>query len=241
MGLSTVTESTLGGYEPVEVLSGPVPGSGADAVILRRRSPRPSRRAVLYLHCMEDPFVPEDLVAWYTERAFHVYVAEVPPPARLGRRAARRRQTARRQTARREPPAFAGLDAACRQLRDGEGIDAIIVGADGGGGLAAALWCDARGADGPAGALILTTPELSPLRRNLDIGCPVLVIGPPPGDEPGGRRAPITLGRHVTWLNVGDGLTSAGPRSSAARSRYFREMGRWLGAYMYGQLRDQLI
>ena len=49
-------------------------------VMLRRRSALPTRRCVLYLQCQRDPFVPEDLVTWYTERGFHFYVADLRPP-----------------------------------------------------------------------------------------------------------------------------------------------------------------
>ena len=69
MGLITERNGADDGYE--EVSSG---------VILRRRSALPSRRAVLYVHGQRDTFVPEDLVAWYTERGFHFYVADLRPP-----------------------------------------------------------------------------------------------------------------------------------------------------------------
>jgi hypothetical protein len=52
----------------------------------------------------------------------------------------------------------------------------------------------------------------------------------------------------VTWLQI-DAIagSEAGIRAGAdalptpQRRRLFDEMGRWLGAYMYGQVRDQLL
>jgi hypothetical protein len=50
----------------------------------------------------------------------------------------------------------------------------------------------------------------------------------------------VRLGQHVTWLSLEEGL--AGPAAAEeARRRFFDEMGRWLGAYMYGRMRDQLL
>jgi hypothetical protein len=46
----------------------------------------------------------------------------------------------------------------------------------------------------------------------------------------------------VTWLRLpattGDG---AGEAYGADSRQMFDELGRWLGAYMYGSLRDQLL
>jgi hypothetical protein len=206
-------------------------------VILRRRSELPSRRCVLYLHCQRDPFVPEDLVLWYTERGFNFYVADLRPPEdRPARRRARPGHGER----------IARLDAACRHLREAEGIDMIIVSAHGAGALTAALWCDARRDAGSADALILTRPAFGRrLRRGLDITCPVLVLSPA-GVTP--RRAArrrtdgaVRLGPHVTWLGLADGLDGRTPDAPEGRRRFFDEMGRWLGAYMYGSVRDQLL
>ena len=93
-------------------------------------------------------------------------------------------------------------------------------------------------------ALILSDPDFGrAIRGRLRIGCPVLVISAAGGQEAeAGRRhrqpyghGDISLGQHVTWLNVGD------PAARDARRRLFDEMGRWLGAYMYGKVRDQLL
>ena len=120
-------------------------------------------------------------------------------------------------------------------------------------------------------ALILSSPVFGRrLRRGLDIGCPVLVLSaagdrsqrparPRRGKDPGA----IKLGPHVTWLRLDAGPdpparrgSPAGPAGrfggpagrrrpapgeTADRRQFFDEMGRWLGAYMYGGVRDQLL
>jgi alpha-beta hydrolase superfamily lysophospholipase len=248
MGLITERGSAADGYEavPVALASGEAAeGTGA---MLHRRSALPSRRSVLYLHCRPDTFVPEDLAGWYTERGFHFYVADLRPQE--GQRADRS-QAAR----------FARLDAACRFLREAEGHHMIILTADAADAATAAQWCDATREPGGPDALILSSPVFGRrLRRGLDIGCPVLVLSPV-GGRAGGRLRPrrakdpgaVKLGPHVTWLRLDSGLDGQGdgehqgddagraPGGNADRRQFFDEMGRWLGAYMYGGVRDQLL
>jgi hypothetical protein len=253
MGLITEHDGAAdGGYEAVQLPPDPVITTGR-AAVFRRCSARPSRRAVLYLRCKNDSSVPEDLATWYTERGFHFYVADLHPQVQLDRPAAGRRQ------GRRLKACFTGLDAARAYLREADGIDALIVSAHGTGALVAALWCDARRAAPPAEALLLSAPAFGrQLRRGLDISCPVLVISAPgetgaqearpdPAAAAPGRglrrrngREPAWLGPHVTWLRLDDGL-AAGKAAAQARRLFFDEMGRWLGAYMYGEVRDQLL
>jgi pimeloyl-ACP methyl ester carboxylesterase len=136
-------------------------------------------------------------------------------------------------------------------LRAEDGIDNVVVMAHGAGALAAALWCAAQPPDGQADALILYGPDFAGLiREELDIACPVLVIGGSAGQQrrrgPALRRRPapattVPLGRHVTWLHPADAEARPDAGDAADRSRFFDEMGRWLGAYMYGQVRDQLL
>ena len=263
VGIITERASAADGYEPVPVPDQATPDkaalpkaalhtvtdSGGGGVILRRRSAQPTRRSVLYLHCDRDTFVPEDLVSWYTERGFHFYVADLRPQDQLDRPVRQRGQPGRGEC-------FAGLDAACRHLRGAEGIDMIIVSAHSADALTAALWCDARRDAGLADALILSSPAFGRrLRRGLDIACPVLVMSPAGGPEspdgPAGRlttrlrrrtdAAAVRLGPHVTWLRLEEGLDRPPRGPGDDRRRFFDELGRWLGAYMYGQVRDQLL
>jgi len=240
--------------EPVPVPSGPT-AVRPSAAMFRRRSCQPSRRAVLHVQATGDPGVPAGLAAWYTERAFHFYLAglRLPDQAPVGARPA----------ARYLKTAFEDLDAACAHLREADGMASVIVSAQGRGAIAAALWRDARAS--AADAMILLAPQLpAGTTLTLDVDCPVLVLyDPADGAGDGGaaaargtrmrrawrqRRAGpagrpgLNLGGHVTWLRLpapaGDGAAHA---SGADSRRLFDELGRWLGAYMYGSVRDQLL
>jgi len=252
MGLITERNGAADGYEAVTVPTAPHEPSSRGGALLRRRSALATRRSVLHLHCDPDTFVPEDLARWYTERGFHFSVADLRPPDQVDRPGRERRPRPGRGEC------FAGLDAACRQLRDDEGTDMIIVSAEAAGALTAALWCAARRDAGLADALVLASPAFGRgLRRGLEIACPVLVLsaaGGPAGRRGPARRltgrarsrgdaAPVRLGPHVTWLQLEDGLGAPGPGEGAEtdRRRFFDELGRWLGAYMYGSVRDQLL
>ena len=197
--------------------------------MFRRPSLLSSRRAVLHLRAAGDAAVPPDLATWYTERAFHLYVAGLQLPSR-GRRLG---------------TAIADLDAACAHLRNVEGMASIIVTAQGRAALAAAQWRDARA--GAADALILHAPE-APARRGLtlDIGCPVLVVTAAAARQRARGRhrmgrsgsARLQFGGHVTWLRLPSGGEQA---DGSGQAQFVAELGRWLGAYMYGQARDQLL
>ena len=213
------------------------PGSTA---LFRRRSVHASRRGVLHLQSARDTPAPADLASWFTERGFHFYVAALRWPRRPGQL----RRGGRALTA-----AFAELDARCEHLRTADGIDNVIVTAHGEGALAAAMWCTAPPSGSHPDALILYAPSFGRARRGLDIPCPVLVIGGTVRQRrlALGRGAATTpadtihLGSHVTWLRPADGEARPDAREPEDRRRFFDEMGRWLGAYMYGQVRDQLL
>src|ERR1700722_3560865 len=236
MGLIIDHDGPADEYEAVAL---PVQASIGGAVFVRR-SARPSRRAVLHLHEVTDSMAPADLVRWYNERGFHFYLTDVD--------GADQGDAGRRRPAKAQHAAFDTLDAACSHLRDADGIDAIILSAQGSTSLTAARWCDARPVSRPVEALILSSPDFGRAKTRLDITCPVLVISaaPPWRDSRRGRRAgpPVRLGENVTWLHS-DAAPSADSRPGAPpapqRRRLFDEMGRWLGAYMYGQVRDQAL
>ena len=267
------------GYEPVPI---PAPGGASrgrpQSAMFRRRSLQPSRRAVLHLQAAGDPAVPSGLGDWFTERAFHFYLAGLRLPGGLalasGLALTGGLALAARDAGRAFGSAFADLDAACAQLRDADGIAHVIVAAHGRAALAVALWADARGdvlagggadlagggadlagggadlAGGGPDAVILFEPAL-PARPaiNLSIVCPVLVLTSPVSSEPARtgslRSGPVRvglrqhrpgaaiarLGSHVTWLQLRE------PGEQAVVD----ELGRWLGAYMYGSGRDRLL
>ncbi len=248
MGLITDHDGDHGGpADEYEAVTLPARSSLTSAVFVRR-SARPSRRAVLHLHELTDSLAPADLVRWYNERGFHFYLTDVDltgsaPASRRGQHKSGQQKS--RQSG------FGVLDAACRHLREADGIDAIILSAQGSTALTAALWCDARPVSRPVDALILSSPDFGRARARLDIACPVLVISAAGQWRDTRRRqrdgGSIRLGQHVTWLQV-DAMAGAdaAPSMPSAppapqRRRLFDEMGRWLGAYMYGQVRDQLL
>jgi len=240
--------------ESVPVPVGPT-AARPSAAMFRRRSGQPSRRAVLHVQAAGDPGVPAGLAAWYTERAFHFYQAglRLPGQAPVGTRPA----------ARYLKTAFADLDAACAHLREADGMASVIVSAQGRAAIAAALWRDAGGA--AVDAMILLAPQLpAGASLTLDVDCPVLVLSDPADEAgaggaasarrprvrgawrqrrtgPAGRPA-LTLGGHVTWLRLPAPTGDGGGHEACADSRQlFDELGRWLGAYMYGSVRDQLL
>jgi len=261
MGLMTDRGGPSDEYEVVALPTAQGAASlSPGAAVFLRRSARPSRRAVLHLHDLTGSFAPADLVRWYNERGFHFYVTDldVREPQDGG---------GRRRQARSWQSCFGALDAACQHLRQADGIDAIILSAQHAGAAAAAQWCDARGTACPVDALILASPDFGKAARGrLDIACPVLVISARPAPQAGRDRAArraargagaIRLGQHVTWLYLDEEPAAActGPQAQQAwpagaplsaqlspqRRRLFDEMGRWLGAYMYGQVRYQLL
>jgi hypothetical protein len=212
MGLTTEHDGPgrpgrpVAGYEPVPLLvAGTMNGAGrGGAAVLRRRTARPSTRAVVYVHCLGDPFVPADLAGWYTDRGFHFYAADLRAVGG-GPGAPERSGPAGELSA-----YFACLDAAITHLRATDAIDTVVVSAHSAGALFAALWCHARRGSQPMDALILAGPELgagrrwpgraSPLlagaqrrlRRGLEIACPVLVMCPAAaGHAPGGGLLPL--------------------------------------------------
>ena len=275
------------GFETVPLLTAGGAGNAntSGVSVLRRRTARPSKRAVVYVHCLEDSFVPADLAGWYTDRGFHFYAADL----RAVGGGAGAPDTGRAATALGE--CFACLDAAVTHLRATDAIQTVVVSAHTAGALVAALWCHARRGSRPADALILANPDLGTgrpwragaraarssgaasrpppllsgaqrrLGRGLEIACPVLVMCPAiPGHAPGGgllplgvlgalgtlgtlagRRATTRLGEHVTWLTLEGGLPGQAPAPAPQRRRFLDELGRWLSAYLSGQIRDQLL
>jgi hypothetical protein len=280
MGRVMEQDETIEGYEAVPLAlpedAGPL---GSGAAVLRRRSARPGRRAVVYVHCHGDSFVPDDLVSWYTDRGFHFYAADLRDVG-----AEERAGTDASRAAADLSDCFTCLDAAAAHVRGADAIDTMVVSAHGTGAVIAALWCHARRGSRPADALVLASPDwatmpswlawakageerqsswrASPLlagarrrlRRGLDIACPVLVMCPATGwDAPGGTggllvlralatgRVTMRLGEHVTWLKLHDGLPGQVLSVGPERRRLFDELGRWLSAYLSGQIRDQLL
>ena len=191
------------GYQAIPLPRSPVGDAALLATMIRRSCGKQTRRAVLYVHCLRDSFVPPELAVWYLQRGFHFYVVDLRAARPHGREATLAEY-------------FGCLDLAARQIRDTDGNDTVVVSAHRAGAVIAALWCHTRREAGRADALILADPEFGPdqrwlgrllaawspaaaapgstaegrpaellpraqrrLRRGLDIACPVLVISPP--------------------------------------------------------------
>ena len=201
MGLIMDVHGAAEGYEAVTLpllLEEPSGTHGLDGAVLRRRTARPTKRAVIYLHCIGDSFVPADLASWYTDRGFHFYAADLRavggsgPPARAENHAGELGEylacldtavsTCGRRTASR-PWCFARTPA---------------------GALIAALWCHARRGSQPVDALILASPSLR--------GRPWLAR--PVGRRARARAEPAAPRRCSRWPAAGSGAAWI----SAARS-----------------------
>jgi alpha-beta hydrolase superfamily lysophospholipase len=171
---------------------------------------------VIYLHAMNDAFVPADLASWYTERGFHFYVADLRRLGDPGRPAAENHAEELGEY-------LACLDTAVQHVRETDGIETVVLCAHAAGAIIAALWCHARRGSQAVDALVLASPSLRagswlartvgrrvtvpsrrtpPLltvgrrrvRRGLDISCPVLVLCPSEDwDAPGGTGRLLAL------------------------------------------------
>ena len=271
MSLITAESANDQGYQAIPLPRSPGDEAVLIATMVRRSCGRRSRRAVLYVHCLHDPFVQPELAAWYLERGFHFYVADLRAARPRGREATLAEY-------------FGYLDSAARQVRDADGNDTILVSAHQAGAVIAALWCHARRAARSAEALILADPEFGEdqhwlyrilavrqaagpragpgaasrlpellprvqrrVRRGLDISCPVLVMSRPPPDSivasgAASRAGPPTrLGPHVTWLRLASAVPGLATHDRAIRKRLYDELSRWLGAYLSAEVRDQLL
>src|SRR5262249_40766182 len=149
MGLMVEQGGAFDEYEAVALPPGPdMAGPSLGSAVFLRRSARPSRRAVLHLRDLTGAFAPADLARWYNERGFHFYVTDLEMREPLD-------SVGRRGTLRSAKACFAALDAACRYLREVEGIDEMIINAQDVAGTSSALWCSDRRSESAGGALCL--------------------------------------------------------------------------------------
>lgn len=260
----TAGNHAVSGYEPVQV-PGRAAAGRAETAMFRRKSGQPSRRAVLHVQATGDPAAPEDLGAWCTERAFHFYLAglRLPGQAPVGARPAARYLAAAFADLDaacahlRDADGIASVIVsaqgrgaiAAAMWRDArpDAADALILLAPhlpAGASLSLTIDCPILVLAEPAAAPGRLLPTFAargwPVRRRAAQAAdltPAARKGPAaPAD-----RAGLQLGSHVTWLRLPApeaGDTAAG---GAARRQFYDELGRWLGAYMYGHVPDQLL
>jgi hypothetical protein len=256
------------GYEAVQIPGRPAAARPQTAVF-RRTSGQPSRRAVLHVQASDDPAVPADLGAWYTGRAFHFYVAglRLPALAPVGTRPAARFLSAAFADLDAACAHLRGAHGMASLILSASGRGAIAAALWCAARPAVADALILLGPQLPAGtslsldiecpALVLTDPAAGQPGGRAGPADPS--AAPQPG-QPGGRaptRAAVLRGwhprrrpapadaaglqlggGHVTWLRLPAG---SAPGGDSGGREFFEELGRWLGAYMYGRGRDQLL
>ena len=230
MGLITDVHGAAEGYEAVTLplLMEEPSGTGLDGAVLRRRSARPTKRAVIYLHCMTDSFVPADLAAWYTDRGFHFYVADLRGLGDPHRPAAE-------SHAEELGEYLACLDTAVRHIREADshrdrgplrtrqrgdhrgtlvprpaqqpgGMRCVLASPSLRGGSWLARTVGRRVTVPSRRTPPLLTVARRRVRRGLDISCPVLVLCPPEDwDAPGASgllALPATRGKATIRLGA---------------------------------------
>jgi hypothetical protein len=173
MSLITAESTADQGYQAIPLPRSPVRDAALLATMIRRSCGKRSRRAVLYVHCLRDSFVPPELAVWYLQRGFHFYVVDLRAARPSGREATLGEY-------------FGCLDLAARQIRDADGNDTVVVSAHRAGAVIAALWCHTRREAGVADALILADPEFGPDQRWLGR---LLAAWAPAPSAPGARPA----------------------------------------------------
>jgi alpha-beta hydrolase superfamily lysophospholipase len=310
-------------YESITLPLRPDDEGDVVATLVRRCGGRLTRRAVLSVHGCHDYFFATELADWYAARGFSFYALDM----RKCGRSIRPWQT----------PGFCRslseyaeeLDLAVKVIKDIDGHDTLLLNAQAAGGLAAALFCDARRHRALVDALVLGSPfldlrvpwpvraaaapligavargrprtclparslgrparslhrahqgewDLNPrwkplgpwpvhaawlaatlraqrrLRRGIDVGCPALVLCPAESgsarlrDATGrsaGSAADVArwaprLGPRVTCLRIEGAVHDLMLSPRPVRKLVCDELGRWLGAYLSGQVRDRLL
>ena len=150
----------------------------------------------------------------------------------------------------------------CHARRASQPADALILASPSLG--AGRRWLAPDGGRGGAAPAGRTPPLLAVarrrVRRGLDISCPVLVLCPSADwDAPGGTGGLLALpgrrGALGTWpaarhdparrprdlAAARRGPARPGAAPAARRRLVFDELGRWLSAYLSGEIRDQLL
>jgi len=127
------------------------------ATVVRHRAPRPTSRAVLYMHGFADYFFHTELAEFHAARGENFYAIDL----RKYGRSLRPHQTPYRMTD--VTDYYPELDATLALIA-ADGHDRLIVNAHSTGGLIAALWLHDRpaigGERGPVQALVLNSPLL---------------------------------------------------------------------------------
>lgn len=124
------------------------------ATLVRRRAPRESSRAVLYLHGFNDYFFQTHLAEYFTAAGWDFYALDL----RKYGRSLLAHQTP--SFARSMAEYFPEIDEALRIIRTEDGHDTVLLNGHSTGGLIGSLYAHARGAARPFDALFLNSPFL---------------------------------------------------------------------------------
>lgn len=135
------------------------------ATLVRRRSPTPTKRAVLWLHGLADYFFQTHVAEFFVELGYDFYALDL----RKYGRSLLPHQTP--NFCRSLDEYVPELDEAARVIRHEEGHDTLVVMAHSTGGLIASLWAHRRRAARVVDALILNSPFF-------DLSLPWLIRGP---------------------------------------------------------------
>lgn len=123
------------------------------ATLVSHRSPRPSGRAVLYVHGFADYFFQTGFAQWWLERGYDFYALDL----RKYGRSIRPGQTPTYVTDLADYDAE--LDVAWQRITERDGHEQVVVAAHSTGGLVTSLWLDRRRPAGLVG-LVLNSPWL---------------------------------------------------------------------------------
>jgi len=141
-------------YEKMVIDVAPDDEGEVVAVLVRRRCPEPTDRAVLYLHGYTDYFFQAHLADYYVSQGVDFYALDL----RKHGRSLLSHQTA--NYIRNIDDYFVELNEALRVIRDEDGHSRLLVNGHSTGGLIAALWAHERRDDGVIDALFLNSPFL---------------------------------------------------------------------------------
>lgn len=130
------------------------PEGEAVATLVRLRSPRPTGRAVLYVHGYNDYFFQTHLADFYTDLGYDFYALDLRSYGRSMR--AHRRPNYTDDLGRYAEE----LDAAAHLIRTVDGHHTLLVNGHSTGGLVTALWAHHRIGRGIVDALFLNSPFL---------------------------------------------------------------------------------
>ncbi|WP_341231131.1 alpha/beta hydrolase [Nocardioides salarius] len=123
------------------------------ATLVSHRAPRPSRRAVLYVHGFADYFFQTEFAQWWLERGYDFYALDL----RKYGRSIRPGQTPTYVTDLADYDAE--LDVAWQRITERDGHEQVVVAAHSTGGLVTPLWLDRRRPAQLAG-VVLNSPWL---------------------------------------------------------------------------------